>query len=356
MAIKENNFKNALLEVLSENGRLLTIFAVSAILISGITLIRYPQNWWIAFLAVVGFFFAVFLFLNARVVVKSILSVALTVLLAGVAFNVGAQIEPSGSGAFVWLFGTFIVFFLSLALSYFLPSGQSRWTAVSFAVLVYFLLTWSFSAIFESLAISAAVSILIAVSAFVLFYLYGGASRVSFKKMPQHVHSEELTSAIERAAEHSGFELRKFSSKNETTFLVWKDRAYLLYPVQLNQAFGVIGKKKNIRLSYQGKSINSWLRWLSFMKSSSLRSRGAETMLILLDMTNANGNETKFIGVASPDSKAVLPVGIRPSKLLLSKNKSYLKKAFENLDLLSEDYITDLTEKQKASLFKIPSK
>jgi len=350
MAVRSNEFVDSLVETLKANGRLLTIFAVSAIIIGGITLVEYPENWWISLAAVVGFFLVIFVFINARVLIKSIVATALTLVLAGVAFNLGAASEPYGPGAFVWLFGHFIVYFLSLALSYFLPSGQSRWTSIGLAVTLYFGLTWALAAELGTLVAPAAVSILIAVGFFVLIYLYGGQTRFSPKKMPEPFSSDNLTKNIEKSAEFSGFEVRPIVTKEDTSFLVWGERAYVLYPVKLEQALGIIGKKKSVRLSYKGKSINEWLRYLSFTKNPHFKARGAETMLVLLDMNNTNGKDFKVIGVSMPDTKAITPVGIMPGKLLLANEDAALKKALAHFDSFYQGYVTDLNEKQKVAL------
>lgn len=351
MAKRSNGFILNLQETIKQNGRLLTAFGVVAIIVSGITLVEYPQNWWIALLAVTGFFAALFLFINARAVIKAVISMLATVVLAGIAFNLGSLIEPLGAGPFVWLFGHLIVFFLCLSVSYFLPSGQSRWTCITIAVVLYFSITWLLVGIMNTVLVPAAVTVLIAVALFALLYGFGFRSRFSSKLMPQNYTAPELTERVKKAAESAELKFIDRSDKEESSYIVWGDRAYVLYPVNMEQAFGSIGRKQQI-LSYNGRSVNAWLRFLSFTKNPYFKARGAETMLVLVDMNNANGKEARTIGVTMPDSKAVTAVGIIPGKLLKTDEPKALEKALLHLDRQFEDFVTDLTDKQKDALSK----
>lgn len=351
MAKRENEFILNLKETLKANGRLLTIFGVAAIVIGGVTLVQYPQNWWIALLAVTGFFAALFLFINARAVIKMAVTVLLTLVLAGISFNLGSLVDPLGVGAFIWLFGHIIVFFLTLSVSYFLPSGQSRWTTISLTEIIYFSGTWLLIALTETVTAPAAVDILIAVGVFVLIYTFGSKSRFAAKRMPKTFDEPGLQDRMVKAADYADLKIHKLEAKEDSSYLVWNERAYILHPVVMEQAFGFVGKRKP-KLSYQGKSINAWLRYLSFTKSPYFKSRGAETMLVLIDVNNANGKESKTIGVTLPDSKALIPVGIIAGKLLKSDDEKALQKALLNLDVQFQEFVKDLTPKQKEALDK----
>lgn len=351
MAKRENEFILNLKETLKANGRLLTIFGVAAIVIGGVTLVQYPQNWWIALLAVTGFFAALFLFINARAVIKMAVTVLLTLVLAGISFNLGSLVDPLGVGAFIWLFGHIIVFFLTLSVSYFLPSGQSRWTTISLTEIIYFSGTWLLIALTETVTAPAAVDILIAVGVFVLIYTFGSKSRFAAKRMPKTFDEPGLQDRMVKAADYADLKIHKLEAKEDSSYLVWNERAYILHPVVMEQAFGFVGKRKP-KLSYQGKSINAWLRYLSFTKNPYFKSRGAETMLVLIDVNNANGKEPKTIGVTLPDSKALVPVGIIAGKLLKSDDEKALQKALLNLDVQFQEFVKDLTPKQKDALDK----
>lgn len=354
MAKQRNEFLDVVWDTMKENGKLLTVFACAAIIIGGITLIEAPQNWWIALLAVTGFFFVLFVFMNARVVLKAIATFLVTILLSAFAFNISIMSDLLASSAFIWFFGHYVTLFLCLTISYFLPSGQSRWTTLTFAVGIYFASVWGLVLIANNLTVASVVAVLVAVGVFVLLYLFGGKSRFASKIMPQPViENPELAAHIKTAAEHAGFNFRDVSTKEDSAYLVWDKRAYVLYPVKMDQAFGIIGKRKKTQLSYKGKPINAWLRFLSFTKNPYLKARGADTLLVLLDMNNKNGTDYKTIGVSMPDSRAVTPVGVMPARQLLASEDKVLRKALVRIDPNFKAFVTDLTDKQKASLAKI---
>lgn len=349
MSIKQSKFRVMLSEVFQANGLLITIFACVAIVFGGFTLIESPERWWIAVLLVAGVFASIFLLINAAIVIKVILSLVALTLSAAFAFQTGATLEPSTSGAFVWLFGTVIVYFGSLAISYLVPSGQSRWSILILTQFGYFVGVFVLAMAGLSLAWTAAAGIVTAFVFYGVVYRFGSRSRTAETNMPQNVISDTLDYSIPKAAEFAGLKSRPFAKSDKKAFIVWGDRAYLIYPVKLDQALGMIGRK-HIQLSYLSKSVNPWLRYLNFTLIPRRKARGADILLVLADTSNANGGEAKTIGVSIPDSKAVVPVGIIPGKLLLSRDEPALRKALSQLDPAFADFADDLSEKQKQAL------
>lgn len=350
MAKKNTGFLFTLRETLVNNGRVLTPLAAIAIIVGGIALVESPEKWWITLIAFASFFVIVFFFINARALVKSILAIGVTILLAGFAFTIGSAVEPLGSGAFVWFFGHLLVFSAALSVSYFIPSGQSRWTTIGLSVLLYFFLTWGLAILMNALLLPALLSILVSLGAFMLMYTFGSKSRFNEKKMPKAYESESLESNLSMAAEAAGLEFRAVRKKKEVSYVLWGERGYVLYPVDLQSGFHLTGKRNNVRLAYNDKDINPWLRQLSFTKIPYFKSRGADLMLVLLDVNGRNGSTGKTIGVTLPDSKAVTPVGVFPAKALKSKNEAEVKTALLKFDNTYKEYVDQLTEKQLESL------
>lgn len=349
MAKKNTGFLFTLRETLVNNGRVLTPLAALAIIVGGIALVESPEKWWITLIAFASFFVIVFFFINARALVKSILAIGVTLLLAGFAFTIGSAVEPLGAGAFVWFFGHLLVFSAALSVSYFIPSGQSRWTTIGLAVLTYFFLTWGLAILMNTLLLPALLGIGVSFGAFMLMYAFGSKSRFNEKKMPEPYEHDKLEENLKRAAEAAGLNFRAVHKKKETSYVLWGERGYVLYPVNLQSGFHLSGKRK-MRLAYNDKDINPWLRQLSFTKIPFFKSRGADLMLILLDVHGRNGSEAKTIGVTLPDSKAVTPVGVFPAKALKSKNEAEVKTAFMKLDNNYKQYVDQLTTKQLESL------
>lgn len=349
MAQRQNKLKVLISEVLQANGLLITIFLCIAIVLGGYTLIESPQHWWIALLLVAGVFAGVFLLINAAIVIKVAISLIVLAFTAAFSFQLGATIEPSTSGAFVWLFGTFVVYFGCLAISYLIPSGQSRWTVLILIELGYFAGVLALSAFSLALTWTAAAGILTAFVFYVLLFRFGSRSRTAESNMPQNFIDERLDSGIQKAATYAGLHSRPLTKGDKKFYIVWGERAYLIYPAKLEQAFGVIGRRK-LQLSYKRKSVNPWLRYLNFFLLPTRKARGADILLVIADTSDGNGKEIKTIGVSIPDSKAVVPVGIIPSRLLLSNDEVAFKHAFAELDSSFEDFVDVLTEKQQRAL------
>lgn len=349
MANTQSRFRVMLSETFQANGLLITVFACVAIVLGGFTLIEAPERWWLVLLLVFCFFLAIFLLINAAVVIKMVISLVVMLLSAAFAFQAGATLEPSTSGAFVWLFATFVVYFGSLAISYLIPSGQSRWSILILTTAFYYVAVFSVSAAGLSLSLTAGAAALTAFAFYGLVFRFGSRSRTAEESMPVNETSAVLDYSIPSASTLVGLQSRKLVKGDKNFFVVWGDRAYIIYPVKLEQAFGVTGKK-HIQLSYKGKGINPWLRYLSFTLNLSRKGRGADMLLVLADTTNANGAVAKVIGVSLPDSKAVVPVGIMPSKLLMSRDEPALKKALAGLESSFDDFADRLSEKQKHAL------
>lgn len=335
--------------IFQANGLLITIAAVAVIVFGGVTLINNPDRWWIVTLLVLGLFVGIFLLFNAAVVLKVSMSVLFTVIYGAFAFQIGLTLEPNTSGGFIWLFSTLAVFFGSIAISYLIPSGQSRWSILILIQTIYFVGVFLLTGLSLSLSLVAGAGALTAIILYFIIFRFGFKSNFSDETMPDYYTDELLEYTVPLAAAHSNFDTRIIKKDDRTSYLVWEERAYLLLPVIIEQAFGVTGKRKP-QLSYKGKPINSWLRYLVFKNIPQRKARGADIMLVLADVRNSNGTDPKVIGVTIPDTKAVIPVGVIPAKLLLSKDEPALKKALARLDTHFQEYADDLTEKQKASL------
>lgn len=349
MAERRGKLAGTLSSVFQANGMLITIAICATVILGGITLIESPANWWIPLALVAAVTILVFLLINARIVVKSSISVLILLLSAGFGFQLGATMDPNGSGAFIWLFGAFVAYFGSLAVSYLIPSGQSRWSVLIFVEILYFFAVAVLGLSGLLVSAVAAATALTSIAVFFLVFRFGARSRTASEAMPKHHYSDDFEEGVRRAAEYSNLNIRPSEYAEERSFLVWDDRSYLLYPVELEQAFGVIGRRHS-QLSYKGKSINPWLRSLAFSYPPRRKARGADILLILVDVNNKNGSDFKTIGVTVPDSKAVVPVGIMPGKLLRSDDEPALRKALSKLDSHFKDHVDDLTPKQKQAL------
>jgi len=367
--------KESFMEVIKNNGTLFTVFAVTLILISGVSIIDSPSNWWVSAVSIAVFFATIFLFINARVILKTVISVVMTILLAAYAFNVGSNIDLSGPGGIVWMLSALFLFFATLAISYILPSGKSRWGSITLAQLIFFSLTFALSIGFNHVQIATAVSLVVSIAVFVYSYRFTRASRESKKHFPENQLTEDFVKKIEYAAADAGFEVidRREDETNTGSVIVWGEtkakasrksnktepekRAYMLYPVMMHSSFTPIGRKMK-KLGYRDKNINPWLINIAFKEIPSWQSRGAEIIPILIDLRNGNGHEAKTIGVQLPDTKRVMPFGVFPGKIFTDKDVSTAKlsKALLSIDEEYSEYSGALQLKHEKALERMSLK
>lgn len=355
-----SDFLDLFKEVIDTNATLFTVATVALVIFTGVTLVDNPSNWWMPAIGIVALFLLIFIFMNARVVLKVALTVVTTIILAAAAFRVGGLIEPLGAGAFVWMLSILAILFVSLSLSYVIPTGQSKWGTLFVTQIIAFAATYVFSMASGSVGPSAAIGAALGVTIFALLLMFGGKSRYSKKKMPESTIDENLANRIIKAGELSGFEGRYSQRKKGGSVILWSnngpdedgkpiDRAYLIHPITMDAAFSNIAKK-GTRLGYSGKNINAWLISLVYREIPYWKSRNADIFPILLDLNNRNGRDSNVIGVGLPDTKSKLGVGVYPGKLLKSDDEEALSKAFTKLEASFSEYISPITEKQKKAL------
>lgn len=350
-------FVESFLDTLRQNGGMFTIFAVALICISGITIVENPANWWISAASVSAFFVLVFLYMNARVFIKIGIASITTILLSSFAFKVGSYADPNGTGGLVWMCAVLFLFFGCLAYSYLVSSGRSRWGTLIGTQFIAFSTTYITSVAFENVLLGTAIGLALGFISFFAIYKLSGSSRFSKSGMPVNKLTEDfINSAIIAADENAMDSFVITGYKPETgSIVVWREKAFLLHPVVMDKAFSAVGRKAD-KLGYNQKSVNPWLINVSFQETPVWKSRGANIMTVLVDLKNANGREPRVIGVALPDTKRKLPVGVLPGKIFTSKDPEKLQKAFEMLEDDFGDFAKPITEKQKAALsrFGVP--
>lgn len=352
-------FVESFVETLRQNGGMLTIFAVVLICISGITLVENPANWWISAVAITAFFITVFLYMNARVFIKIGIASISTILLSSFAFKIGSYADPNGTGGLVWMCAVLFLFFGCLSFSYLVSSGKSRWGTLIGTQIITFGITYIVSVGFENVLLGTAVGLILGFVFFAVVYKLSGASRFSKSGMPVNLLTDNFIDSTSIAAEENAMDSFVIAgSKDETgSMVIWRDKAYLLHPIVMDKAFSAVGRKAD-KLGYNRKSVNPWLINVSFKETPVWKSRGANIMTVLVDLKNANGKEPRVIGVALPDTKRKLPVGVLPGKIFESKDPEKLRAAFEMLEDEFSDFVKPVTEKQKNALsrFGVPVK
>ena len=346
---------DTVLDTIKTNGSLLTVFAIALILVSGITLVDNPGNWWVSVLSVLAFCAIVFIFMNARVIIKVLFVGVLTLFLSTWGFQIGSIVEPRTGGGLVWMTSTLFCFFFLMSLSYLMASGVSRWGTIGIATTLGFASAYIMIAFRVPVIWSALLGIPVALMVFSFFYKLTRKTRFKTIDMPTNVLDDTLVETIIRGAELAGWESTVLRDDEESgSVLVWRDRAYLLHPVRMDEAFGTIGRK-NDSLGYKGKNINPWLLHLALKKAPLWRARGAQITPVLLDMRNKSGSRDKIriIGAGLPDTKKKLPVGLIKAKVLLSKNDEKTEDLLSIIDGELSPFVHPISDKQYLALARI---
>lgn len=339
---------NAVKRYIKENGLLFTIFMVILILFGGTATINNPEQWWVIPSILVVVFSLILIFNHARAVFKAAITVIAVVGLASLGFMIGTANDPilQLSGV-IWFFSTVVVALLSLAISYLTFSVRSRWTATTLAVVTQFTVSYLVMLSFLNLYAGVISGSIAGIIVFCLFYFSKGWRWQRSSLMPQNIASDVLTENIKEAFTKEGYEFRDMREKsNKGGYLVWKEKAYLIYPIRMEKDFEVYTRTE---LRYNNKNINPWLAMVTTKNTPSFRAKNASIMTVLLDLTNSNGNAGKVIGMSTPDTKKKTPVGIFPGRELNSSrdDKSGI---IQNFEKRFSGSTLELTEKHKEAL------
>lgn len=344
-----SGFKSSVREVLSANGRLFTFFAALTIIVVGITVIDNPANWWVSLVAIAIFCSVIFLFTNARVFIKAVFSIGLVLFETAWAFRL-ASVGFSDGNATIWATSVILSFLIPLAASYWFPTPAGRWGAVALSSTFGFAISYVVSILTTNVMIGSTTGMVLSWLLFAAMFYFGRRSRFPLKNMPKSGVTEEFSQAVRSSLLPNGWGVADVGRGSLSGLLVWNDKnAFVLTEAYLEQKFGVGSRRKRTFLTYQGKSIDAWLTYLNTTLIPAFGLKGANVLLVLLDVDSRNG-EAKTIGVRIPDSNAKLAVGIFPAKSFL-KQKNF-RKMMEELTTTYQPFLPSLSEKQVAALDK----
>lgn len=349
--------KDRIHEILARNSKLLTGFIAAFILFTGYTLVENPSRWYVPLL-VLGIALVVFLAVaEARSFVKMIGAVIITSLASTLAFLLSSFIDPYTASPLLWFSSYWFVFFASIASSYMIVRGRSRWGTIMLAEFLGFVAGYMALFGFVSVLVAAAATTIVGVGSFVVMYNLSRKSNYRSTRMPLNIAPEDTSDQILHAADETDWLARSFvdTKKQEAHYLVWNDVAYLLVPVYMDQPFSIVGNRWSTGLGYNGKSVNPWLVDLIYNKTPFWIARGAPIMVVLLDLKNKNGGTPRTIEVSLPDTRHKAPVGVFPAKDLLEVRSRSLS-IIDRIDSTFSTYNRRLTEKQKNALVGITAK
>lgn len=346
---------DSIIEVFQKNGTILTVSLIAIILIGGISLIENRDSWWVLVGGICMIALTVFLFMNARIVIKIVIVSLMNLFMGTTAFQIGSFVDNLGTGGLVWMAEVLFTFFALLAYSYATTSTKSRWTTLGISTIIGFVGTYILSIGGLNTTISSGIGFAISAIVFVLIYKTGKKNTFKESQMPENYLDEKLNKLILELFKSSEWDATslKEKDKDQGSIIVWEDKGYVLYPVKLEEAFSRIEERRRTMLGYQENNINPWLLHLVHSEIPVWKSRNANLNLVLLDLNNRNGKKARVIGVNIPDSNKKIPVGIIPAKSLLSGNLKEADNIITMLDAELSVHTRTLSDKQKSAMSRI---
>jgi hypothetical protein len=331
-----------------KNANLMTGLLVAIIIVTGIGVTQGKTDWWIAGLALLGIFVLIFLILNAILLVKIGLSLLSLIFTLNFIFELGTNASPKGSTGLIWVLAQVFLYFFVVALSYLVAGTRSRWTTSALTMILSLIVG---AALVDSITpkFSILASLVISIVFFVFVYRYLGSTINRTSNLPANRDSEKIYEQLTRIADESGWELRRiirqsfWRGKLSVSYLVWKEKAFVLYPVNMQSKLTLGKGRRNVKLLYQGHSINGWLLLLAHRNLPLWKTKNAPMTLILLDSLNGNGKKAETIGVGVPDSTRKLAVGMYPS---VNMGKNFLN----DIDDFYAKYSLNLSPKHKKAM------
>ena len=295
----------------ADTANLVTMGAVAVLLIAGIAWIDGNSNWWKLALTVTAAFAFVVAFLNIRSFVKAAFTVLFTIVASSFAFQTGTLLDyDRGAFGITWMGCMLALFFALLAISYLGLSGRSRWSTILLSEAVLFIVTYMLAMSRTPLLLALGIGVCLASLCFFLLFFVFNRINHNAKGMPKQKMDFDDATGFCKNLKDSWNTLLSYSDKDKTgNILVWNsEHAYLLVPVKFEHAIETMRKNS---LGYNGKSLNPWLLGLL---SRVNRIHGADVTLVLLDITNANGDKPLMLGVSIADSNKSIPVLVAPGK------------------------------------------
>lgn len=326
---------------INENGKLLTGFLAILIVFGGISAINGEENWWIIPVGILLIGIVSILFINARYFFKLLLSIFITSVLSGYAFQIGTNLNNSDTGTF-WMGLMWVNFFAIISITYIKESNESRWTSLLITQSLSFLYFYIFTITTLDIKISLTIGEILTILTFIALYYFPLKNIINTKNMPKQTIPKKVSNQIDKETKEINWKYKIL--EKEQSILIWGEYnntniAFNIIPIKMDQKFGVIGKRKQ-RLAYKGTSINPWLSKLLYTSVPYWKLRGTTPLPILYDIDSKNGKNSKIIGVKIADKKDPFPFIITPF------NNHFIEKIIKEYG----DIAIPLKEKQTKSL------
>lgn len=345
-------------EFCSRHANVLTGAGVAVIVVGGIVSVEDPSRWWVPLAAAGALALIVVGASRARAVVGAILAGVCVVMFASLAFQVGGALDETGPGAIVWMALVFVVFFGCLSYSYVMWSIRSRWAVSIVALIIGFVVAYTVGVAGAPTWLAGVVGGIVQTAVFWVLYGHTGRARVVWAKSPAVASEKTDLDGWVRHARNGGWKAtvvrraqpRHGTSRMGDSVLVWRDRAYVLYPVRLDAPLSVTGRHAD-RLGYHGRELSAWALRISTRIPPLWRSKGADMTVVLVDVSRANGHTARLIAIPVADSPRKIPLLIAPAPVALTDKA--VARFLDDVDSHLDHVTSPLGDPQRRALSQV---
>lgn len=341
-------------ESIRKHSTIFTVSVIVSILVLGIVFIENRSGFFPTALLVFLGWTLLALMAVGRGILKGIISIFILAFVIVAASFIGTFIAPYSYLGSIWVLSSVGAWATTLSLSYLIHSNSGRWFPISAASIVGLLSTYFCIAYTLNIFISIPVGVLLQVVCFTVLYRFNRRTAFSKSKMPKNGYSEKLHEVIEEACEKNGW---LFTTVVNTGFpgnyfIIWDERAYIIYPVELEEQFSFTGRKQN-KLAYKDKDISPWISRLHYSTNPSWKTKKADVGLVLLDVKKSNGVKPKMIATSVKGSKKHNLSLILPGDKENQGSVKSFEKTMGSVEETLGKNLLDLTEIQYQALKKV---
>lgn len=321
--------------LLKEHANLFTGVTIFLVLSVGLIGLERPHNWQMLILGCVLIAVTVVLFFTARVVLRSFLAFLATLFLSVLGFQMGAVIDFTGAVGTAWFFGTLGTFFITLALSYFMPGGVfNRWLTSLISTITGFALTTALLLLEWFSVWTVILGMILGVLVFLV--LHYGWFRLRVRKTLKPKMEDDFTDFypnFENSLIEAGFNHVRF---NDGYILAYDSSealpvVFMLIPRRFESLLGSdVDKRGNKWVSYGGKSLNPWLQEQIYRIGLKPSLRGIYPLPIVFDTTGDSRLAIpRVLGVYTPNTTKPYPMGVFTAKHLKQDGIKQVLAGFE---------------------------
>lgn len=306
---KALEWRRAIRRFVHANANILTIAAVCLIVFEGSVIWFYPDRWWQPLIALLALLALAIAWKNLKVVVKFLLSIGITIIIAAMAIQSGYYLTKTTIGGSTWGLSILSTWALSVFLSYIIVSTRSRWGVALSASIIGFFVSYAFMSLgVLPIAIACITSGTLATIIISKSDLLQVNYKRAFKLMDDwnHKRIDDVMASLWPGMTGTTWRINKHGSG-----VIYHGEGcptIVIIPIDLDESFELTARHG---LTYHGRDVRRKILWL---ESKTLASTGDTAPVIILADVNSMNKQTSgsysVISVPRVDSTSMSYVGV----------------------------------------------